>query len=40
LEVPIDTIVEITTVLRDKDGNVKDIEVGKYINGKKIEEVI
>jgi hypothetical protein len=39
MEVPINTIVEIKTVLRDKDGNIKDTEVGRYIDGKKIEEV-
>lgn len=39
LELPIKTIIEVETVLRDKDGNIKDKEYGKYMNGKKIEEV-
>ena len=39
MELPIKTIVEIETVLRDKYGNIKNIEKGKYINNKKVEEV-
>jgi hypothetical protein len=36
LEVPIKSEIEITTILRDKDGNIKESETVKYKDGKEV----